>query len=273
MMIVTLLCLGLTQAGPRNAIAAPAQPAVDIALVLAVDVSRSIDLREAELQLRGIVAAFTSKEVVAAIRSGIHRQIGVAVVFFSSEGYGVMTIPVEWMLVKDEASATEFAKRLTAAFRPSATGTSISDALLLSQELFARLPYRATKKVIDVSGDGGNNTGRPVRGVRDETLAKDITINALAILEGATVPDLDRYYAGCVIGGPGAFAMAAETFIDFARAMRRKLVLELSSRPPADRTGIIRAAATAPQQLPPAGGFLRPSPIPYERGCDFPMFQ
>ena len=215
-LIATLLCLGLSHAGPRHAgAAAAAQPAVDIAIVLAVDVSRSIDEREADLQLRGIVSAFTSREVVTAIQSGINRQIGVAVVFFSSEDYGLMSIPVEWMLVKDEAIAMEFARKLTGAVRPSATGTSISDALLLSQELFARLPYRAGKSVIDVSGDGGNNTGRRVLGVRDETLAKGITINALAILEGATVPDLDKYFAGCVIGGPGAFALRAETFADF----------------------------------------------------------
>jgi hypothetical protein len=270
--IVALFCLGgghpgLAATAPRP----PVQPTanIDIALVLAVDVSLSINYREAELQLRGLSAAFTSREVITAIQSGIHRQIGVAVVFFSSEDYGVMTVPVEWMLVNDDASASEFARRLTGAFRPSGTGTSISDALLLSQEVFARLPYRATKKVIDVSGDGGNNSGADILPIRDDTLAKGITINALAILEGATVPDLDRYYASCVIGGPGAFALATETFADFARAMRRKLVLELSSLP----ADVVRAAAPAPRELPPAGGYLPPSPTPYRGGCEFPMFQ
>jgi hypothetical protein len=272
-----LLFLGLAHRGASPAAAAAATPLrpsanVDIALVLAVDVSLSVNYREAELQRDGIVAAFTSREVMAAIQSGIYRQIGVAVVFFSSADYGVMTVPVEWMVVRDEASAKEFARRLTAAFRPSGTGTSISDALRLAQELFERLPYAATKRVIDISGDGGNNSGSDVLPVRDDTLAKGITINGLAILEGATVRDLDRYYASCVIGGPGAFAMAAETFTDFARAMRRKLVLELSSLP-TEGALVQRAMAAPPRQLPPAGGFLPPSPTPYPGGCEFPMFQ
>jgi hypothetical protein len=253
----------------------PALPTinVDVALILAVDVSRSINYREAELQRRGIVAAVTSNEVITAIQSGVHRQIGIAVVYFSSVDYGLMSVPVEWMLLKDRTTALAFGQALTDAFRPSATGTSISDALRLSQEVFDRLPYRAAKRVIDVSGDGGNNSGSPVLPVRDETLAKGITINALAILEGATLPDLDRYFAGCVIGGPGAFAIAAATFDDFARFMRRKLVLELSSLPPERAPSVIPAAATPPIELPSAGRFRRASPVPYPGGCEFPPFQ
>jgi hypothetical protein len=280
------VCLALATPLPAAAAAATAQrPAVrpqptidvDVALVLAVDVSGSIDYREAELQRRGIVAAFTSREVIAAIQGGSYRQIGVAVVFFSSEDYGVMDVPVKWMLVKDEASAQVFAKALASAYRPSARGTSISDALLWSQRVFDELPYRAFKKVIDVSGDGANNAGRPVLDVRNETLAKGITINALAILEGANLADLDKYFQACVIGGPGSFAMAAESFTDFARAMRRKLVLELSNLAPEETHGearLIRIAQAAPpaRQFLPPGGYAPPRTAPYPGGCDFPMF-
>jgi hypothetical protein len=278
---MTALCLVLLASAAAHATAAqratpvPAQPAVnvDVALVLAVDVSGSIDYREADLQRRGIVSAFTSPEVINAIQSGNFRQIAVAVVFFSSADFGIMGVPVKWMLVKDRTSALEFAKALGASSRPSARGTSISDALLLSQQVFAELPYRATKKVIDVSGDGANNAGRPILEVRGETLGRDITINGLAILEGASQPDLDKIFASCVIGGPGAFVLVAETFQDFARAMRRKLVLELSSLP--DEGRVIRAAASpAPPrlELPAPRGYSQPTPTPYAGGCDFWMF-
>jgi hypothetical protein len=258
---------------------------VDVALVLAVDVSGSIDYEEAELQRKGIVDAFMSREVIQAIQAGSLGRIGVSVVYFSSRDYGVMSVPVNWMVVQDQASATAFAKALVAARRPSARGTSISDALELSLRMLETGPYHAVKQVIDVSGDGVNNAGRPVAQVREEVLSKGITINALSIIDYSTPQDLDKYFEGCVIGGPAAFVIPAKGFTDFARAMRRKLVLEISGLTPADLPEgnplIIKVAASnaqaqaqkaAPAPVLPVRPVRPQTNSPYSGGCDFPMF-
>jgi hypothetical protein len=252
---------------------------VDVALVLAVDISGSIDYEEAELQRKGIVDAFMSREVIQAIQSGSLGRIGVSVVYFSSADYGVMSVPVNWMVVQDQASATTFAKALVAARRPSARGTSISDALALSLRMLETGPYHSVKQVIDVSGDGVNNAGRAVQEVREEILAKGITINGLPILDYSTPQDLDKYFEGCVIGGPASFVIPAKGFVDFARAMRRKLVLEISGLTPADMpegNPLIVKVAAAPAPVRPVPAFpqaARPrTNSPYSGGCDFPMF-
>jgi hypothetical protein len=258
---------------------------VDVALVLAVDISGSIDYEEAELQRKGIIDAFMSREVIQAIQAGSLGRIGVSVVYFSSRDYGVMSVPVNWMVVQDQASATAFAKALVAARRPSARGTSVSDALELSMRMLETGPYHAVKRVIDVSGDGVNNAGRPVAQVRDEVLAKGITINALAIIDYSTPQDLDKYFEACVIGGPAAFALQAKGFVDFARAMRRKLVLEISGLTPADMpegnpliikvvasNALAQNAAPAPAPVLPVRPVRPQTNSPYSRGCDFPMF-
>ena len=242
---------------------------VDVALVLAVDVSGSIDFEEAQLQRKGIAEAFLSREVVQAIQSGARGQIGVSVVYFSSRDYGVMNVPVNWTIVRDQESAQGFVSQFLGAQRQRGIGTSISDALELSQRVLAALPYRSTKQVIDISGDGQNNAGRPMLQLRDETLAKGITINALPIIDDSTPQDLDRYFQACVIGGPAAFVLPAKGFSDFARAMRRKLVLEISGLMPeetADRL-LVKVAAAAPPRLAP-----RANTPSYPGGCDFPMF-
>ena len=289
--IMTLAPLTAMQLSAAPAPAAPGAPAlgptgqaqeVDVALVLAVDVSGSIDYQEAELQRKGIVDAFLSKEVIQAIQSGSLGRIGVSVVYFSSADYGVMSVPVNWMVVQDQNSATAFVKALVAARRPSARGTSISDALELSLRMLEKGPYHAVKRVIDVSGDGANNAGGPVLEARNEVLSKGITINALPIIDDSTPQDLDKYFEGCVVGGPGNFVIPAKGFGDFARAMRRKLVLEISGLTPKElpegNPHLIKvAAANPPQQgarprpnLPPARPF-NTNP-PYPGGCDFPMF-
>ena len=254
---------------------------VDVALVLAVDISGSIDYEEAELQRKGIIDAFMSREVIQAIQSGSLGRIGVSVVYFSSSDYGVMSVPVNWMVVQDQASAINFSKALVAARRPSARGTSISDALELSLRMLETGPYHSVKQVIDVSGDGVNNAGRAVQEVRDEILAKNITINGLPIIDYSTPQDLDRYFEGCVIGGPASFVIPAKGFVDFARAMRRKLVLEISGLTPEDMPEgnplIVKvAAAPAPAPVRPVPAFpqaARPrTNSPYSGGCDFPMF-
>ncbi len=244
---------------------------VDVALVLAVDISGSIDYEEAELQRKGIAEAFLSSEVVQAIQAGSRGQIGVSVVYFSSRDYGVMTVPVNWMIVRDQNSAQTFVRLLLEARRPSARGTSVADALELSQRMLESVPYRSAKQVIDVSGDGVNNAGRPVLQVREEVLAKGITINALPIIDPSTPQDLDKYFEGCVIGGPGAFVLPARGFADFARAMRRKLVLEISGLTPdvSPDPLLVRTAAATPARPVPAPRANRPA---YPGGCDFPMF-
>jgi hypothetical protein len=269
--------------GSASAFAAPAAPTnqaeVDVALVLAIDASGSIDHDEAELQRKGIAEAFLSKEVQQAIQSGSLGRIGVAAIYFSSRQYGVMSVPVNWMIIRDQRSAEDFVKTLIAAPRQSARGTSISDALELSQRMLEKGPYHSAKQVVDVSGDGENNAGRPLLAVRDELLAKSITINGLPIIDETTSQDLDKYYEGCVIGGPGSFVIPAKGFGDFARAMRRKLILEISGLTPQEAPGanplLKKVAATSPQAAParpiPRGGYAAKNPPP-ARGCDFPMF-
>ncbi|HYK78873.1 MAG TPA: DUF1194 domain-containing protein [Micropepsaceae bacterium] len=253
---------------------------VDVELVLAIDTSGSIDYQEAELQRKGIAEAFLSKDVIQAIQSGSLGRIGVSAIYFSSRAYGWMGVPVNWMIVRDQKSAEEFIHTLITAERHSGRGTSISDALELSQRMLERGPFRSAKQVIDVSGDGVNNAGRPVLAARDETLAKGITINALPIIDDSTPQDLDKYFQGCVIGGPGSFVLVAKGFGDFARALRRKLVLEISGLTPSENPSanplLKKVAATTAQNAParpapPRGGFTPKNP-PYPGGCDFPMF-
>jgi len=252
---------------------------VDVALVLAVDVSGSIDYEEAELQRKGIVDAVMSKEVIQAIQSGSLGRIGLSVVYFSSADYGVMSVPVNWMVVQDQPSAINFSKALVAARRPSARGTSISDALALSLRMLETGPFHSVKQVIDVSGDGVNNAGRSVQEIRDEILAKGITINGLPIIDYSTPQDLDKYFEGCVIGGPASFVIPAKGFVDFARAMRRKLVLEISGLTPAEMPEgnplIISVAASNDQQRVVPVQPVRPSrpqTNSYSSACNFPMF-
>jgi uncharacterized protein DUF1194 len=273
--LVTLFALGgaassLAGSAPFEAMSPQgAGQEVDVALVLAVDVSGSIDYEEAQLQRKGIAEAFLSREVVQAIQSGSRGQIGVSVVYFSSRDYGVMSVPVNWTIVRDQQSAQDFVTQFLGAQRQRGIGTSISDALELSQRLLATLPYRSTKQVIDISGDGQNNAGRPMLEVREEVLAKGITINALPIIDDSTPQDLDRYFQACVIGGPAAFVLPAKGFTDFARAMRRKLVLEISGLTPEETADplLVKVAAAVPPRVAP-----RANTPSYPGGCDFPMF-
>jgi hypothetical protein len=205
----------------------------------------------------------------------------VSAIYFSSRAYGWMGVPVNWMIIRDQRSAEDFIRTLITAERHSGRGTSISDALELSQRMLERGPYHSAKQVIDVSGDGVNNAGRRVMDVRDEVLAKGITINALPIIDDSTPQDLDKYFQGCVIGGPGSFVLPAKGFVDFSRALRRKLVLEISGLTPAESPSVNpllkKVAATAPAQSAPTrpalprGGYTAKNP-PYPGGCDFPMF-
>ena len=206
---------------------AAAQTAADLQLVLAVDASGSVDHVRFELQKRGYVAAFRHARVVQAIRSGPNQAIAVTMVQWTGP---TLQVPVVvWTLIGDEETAAAFAAAIERAPRQLyGGGTSISGAIDFASTLFPKSPFRGSRRVIDVSGDGSNNRGRPVTLARDEAVAAGIGINGLPIL--ALEPDLDRYYYDSVIGGPGAFVVAARDYETFADAILKKLITEIASR-------------------------------------------
>jgi hypothetical protein len=241
--------------------AAPTQE-VDLALVIATDVSYSVDENEARFQRQGAVTAFRNPEVVKAIQSGPRGRIAVAYIDFATAGSN--KVIADWHVIHDKASADEFADILEAAPRTLGVNTSISSGIELAEHLLATSGYSAGKRMIDVSGDGPNNEGHMVDRVRDEVVAKGIVINGLPIMTPADqfniyyLPDLDKYYEGCVIGGPGSFIQIARGFEDLARALRRKLILEISDAGRPAPSPVMRAAAIWPRPTHPA----------YEKGCD-----
>ena len=204
---------------------------VDIELVLAVDVSRSMTPRELEIQRKGYAAALTSDEVVRALTSGPNQQV--AVTYVEWAGVHLQRTVVDWTLVKGLEDARRVADTLTIELSNNLRRTSVSAALDHASGLFDGNGFRGLRKVIDISGDGPNNMGRPVTEARDEALAKGIVINGLPLMtrEGMGMmwhlDDLDLFYRHCVIGGPGAFVIPVRKWSEFAPAIQRKLVLEL----------------------------------------------
>ncbi len=265
-----LALAGGALAASAFAAGAAAAQAVDLELVIATDVSRSIDWEEARLQREGIASAFRNPAVIRAIRSGFLRRIGVAYIDYSSRAFN--KVVVDWTVIHDRASAEAFAARLLAAPLTFGRRTSISDAIEMAREMIETNAIEGTRRAIDVSGDGPNNHGRFVDEVRDATIARRITINGLPIVNERGVfgrrfhlPDLDKYYLGCVIGGPGAFLVVANSFEDFARAIRRKLILEIAGTAPR-----IDRASSAYLVRVSSPGRLRASPsgYVYPGGCD-----
>jgi hypothetical protein len=233
---------GLSFAAPPAFSAA--REAVDIELVIATDVSPSIDPDEARLQRQGIIGAFLDPKIVQAIEAGSLGRIGVAYIDFSAREYN--RIVVNWRVIHDKDTATQFAEALRRAPPTLGRHTSISDAIELGALMLEANDFDGTRRVIDISGDGPNNWGRDITTVRDEAVAKGIIINGLPILPEnpygfGGIPDLDRYYANCVIGGRGAFIVPAKGFQDFSRAIRNKLILEIASAAP-EQPRLIKAA-------------------------------
>ena len=208
---------------------AAAQPTnVDLQLVLAVDASGSVNQVRFELQRAGYAAAFRDSDVIRAIRSGSTRSIAVTMTQWTGPSMNVVVVP--WTLVKDQESAEALARLIESAPRQLfGGGTSISGAIDFSVTQFPLSPWQGNRRVIDVSGDGANNRGRPSSAARDEAVAQNIVINGLPIL--AIEADFEEHYRREVIGGPGAFLIAAQNFETFAVAVRRKLVLEISALP------------------------------------------
>lgn len=225
--------------------------AVDLELILAVDVSGSIDEVEAGLQRDGYLRAIVSQSVVGAITSGRHRRIAVTYVEWAG-GHYQRTV-VDWTLISDMASAKAFAAKLQAEPIVTAAWTSISGAMDFAIVRFSKNPHKGTRRVVDISGDGRNNSGGPVAPSRAAVLAKGITINGLPIINDRPNPygrppdkDLDKYYKSQVIGGKGAFIVVAEGFEAFAEAIRAKLMREIAGR---DGPTIIRVAKSATPRL------------------------
>jgi hypothetical protein len=215
---------------------------VDLELVLAVDVSRSMDPDEAALQRAGYVDAIRHPDFINAIKSGANGRI--ALTYFEWAGDVREESVVPWQIVDSPESAAAFADRIVKRTYGGFRGTSISSALTFGTAIIAGAEYQEARRVIDVSGDGPNNIGAPVEAARDIAVAAGITINGLPILirPSPTFTHLDDYYADCVTGGPGSFVLPIYAASEFATAIRRKLILEVSGDMPPP--GVILAAAT-----------------------------
>ena len=263
---------------------------VDMSLVMAIDISGSIDPDEARLQRQGYVEAFTDPVIIKAILGGNHGRIAVA--YFEWSDAWVQKLLIDWTLLDSEAAIKDFAARLAAAPISIARRTSISGAIRYAIPLFGRSPYETERKVLDISGDGSNNDGGLVTDLRHDALKERIVINGLPIMNDRPNPfgfpsetDLDKYYLHCVTGGPRSFVEVAVSFEDFPRAVRKKLLQEVADigprlefirdfdigelgLSPASRDGI-QLAQSSPRRV---GGtpedytrFVRPE---YELGCD-----
>src|SRR5690349_3897508 len=219
---------------------ARAQEQVDLLLVLASDVSRSVDTRKFELQRQGYAAALSNPRVVEAIRSGPHGRI--AICFVEWSGQTSQKVVIDWTVVSDAASARRIGDQMLELPRTFADRTAISAGIDFAVSQLERAPFRAARRTIDVSGDGTNNSGRDVGQARDDALAKGITINGLVILSDSPLPwnpehtnppgGLGEYYRKNVIGGAGAFVMVAENHDSFGQAIVKKMIAEIAWNAP-----------------------------------------
>jgi hypothetical protein len=210
---------------------AQAQP-VDLLLVLAIDVSRSISESDAALQRDGYRAGFTDKQVLAAITGGPVGAIAVAYVEWAAYDRQQLLLP--WTRIASRADAERWGAALTAKPWSSISWTSLSGALRFSRDVLAQAPFEGTRRVIDVSGDGVNNNGPPAEEERDRLVAEGVVINGLPILNDrprygmASGQELVPYYTNAVVGGTGHFVIVAQNFDSFAEAIRRKLIQEIA---------------------------------------------
>ena len=223
---VVAVLLGVAATGVR------AQVVVDLELILAVDVSGSMDAEEHYVQRRGYIEALVHPDVTNAIRSGPIGRI--AITYVEWAGAESQAVLVPWQVVEDEAGARAFAEQLATTPITPIRGTSISGAIAFTTPMFDANGIEGIRRVIDVSGDGANRQGPPVELVRDLALARGIVINGLPIMirpSGGSV-SLARYYQECVVGGPGHFVMPVFNVGQMATAIRRKLVLEIAAITP-----------------------------------------
>jgi uncharacterized protein DUF1194 len=245
--IGAMLAAGAIVAGDVASVAAPDprsqltaakdnQPSVDVELVIAVDVSYSMDLDELAVQREGYAQAIVSKEFLQAIKTGPNSKV--AVTYFEWSASSDQKIIIPWRVIDGPETADAVANEIMQAPVRRGSRTSISGAINFAMPLFEENPYRGLRRVIDISGDGPNNNGAPVTGARAAALEKGITINGLPIMvkepSYATmdIDDLDLYYEDCVIGGPGSFVVAIKDRDKFKEAIRTKLILEVAGRTP-----------------------------------------
>jgi hypothetical protein len=223
---------------PRSQLAAAKdnQPSVDVELVIAVDVSYSMDLDELAVQREGYAQAIVSKEFLQAMKSGPNSKV--AVTYFEWSASSDQKVIIPWRVIDGPETADAVAAEIMKTPVRRGSRTSISGAINFAMPLFEENPYRGLRRVIDISGDGPNNSGAPVTGARDAALEKGITINGLPIMveepsySTMDIDNLDLYYEDCVIGGPGSFVLSIKDRDKFKEAIRTKLILEVAGRTP-----------------------------------------
>jgi Protein of unknown function (DUF1194) len=259
--LAAILLTGLLAGGGASGVAAPGQepevaekettPSVDLELVIAVDVSYSMDLDELAVQREGYAQAIVSKEFLQALKTGPNRKI--AVTYFEWSASTDQKIIVPWRVIDGPETADAVANEIMQTPVRRGSRTSISGAIQFAMPLFDDNPHRGLRRVIDISGDGPNNNGVPVTPVRDEALAKGIVINGLPIMvkEPSTmsmdIENLDWYYEDCVIGGPGSFVVPIKEREKFKEAIRAKLLLEVARKPPESSAVPVAGAEKEPR--------------------------
>jgi hypothetical protein len=236
-LIGSLLIAAYACLPPIGSRAEAAEREVDLELVLAADISGSMDLKEAALQRRGFALAIRHPEVIKVIQQGRLGRIAIAYVEWAGDHYQRMM--VGWRAVGDAKSAVAFAKEIGRLSLRTERWTSISTAIIYSAHSFEGNGFRGRRRIIDISGDGPNNKGPSVVHARNRAVKDGIVINGLPIINARPdrdgsplLPNLDLYYADCVIGGPGSFVIVAHGIRDFARAIRQKMMLEIADRMP-----------------------------------------
>ena len=240
MRTTNILLALITAVGIGRAAAARAGDEVDLLLVLAADVSRSVDAAKFQLQRQGYAAALSDPRVLETIGAGRAGRIGVSFVEWS--GAEAQRVVIDWMAVGDAASAKDFGDRLLEAPRSFVGRTSISGAINFAMNRFDQARFSADRRTIDISGDGTNNDGGDVTAARDDAVGKRVIINGLVILSDSPMSwnpqhtnppgGLDNYYRHNVVGGPGAFVMVAQNFQSFGRAIVAKMIAEVAQAQP-----------------------------------------
>jgi hypothetical protein len=216
-----------------------ATPSVDVELILAVDVSYSMDMDELAIQREGYAQAIVSKEFLQALKTGPNGKISVT--YFEWAASSDQKIIIPWRVIDGPETADAVAAEIMKTPIRRASRTSISGAINFAMPLFDENPHRGLRRVIDISGDGPNNNGAPVTGARDAALEKGIIINGLPIMvkepsySTMDIDNLDFYYEDCVIGGPGSFVVTIKDRDKFKEAIRTKLLLEVAGRTPEGR--------------------------------------
>jgi hypothetical protein len=244
------LLVGAVAGGDVASVAAPnarhqsadsndSKPAVDVELILATDISYSMDMDELAVQREGYAQAIVSKEFLQALKALPNGKI--AVTYFEWAASGDQKVIIPWRLIDGPETADAVSQEILKTPVRRASRTSISGAIYFAMPLFDQDPYHGLRRVIDISGDGPNNNGASVTGARDEALAKGIVINGLPIMvkepsySTMDIDNLDYYYEDCVIGGPGSFVVSIKDREKFKEAIRTKLLLEVAGRTPEPR--------------------------------------